>query len=300
MGSFSAAARHMNVGQPTVSKSVAQLERRLGVRLLMRSTRGLRPTEAGQIYFERARLAILEADEAERAARGANAGLGGRLRVSVGVAFGKLHLIPHLPQFLAAHPALSIDLALEDRPVDLLEEGIDLALRPGPLCDSTLIARKIAATERLVLATPEYFRRAGEPENPNDLASHEAVVYALEPGGGATWIFRRDRRDVLARLPDRLRVGGSEAVRAAVLRNMGLTVAPRWMFEPELTSGEVRAALRNWELPKSDLWVVFSAGRLANAKTRAFVRFIEQVLSPLQPEAVDVNADLAQCLAAVA
>ena len=109
MGSFSAAARHMNVGQPSVSKSVAQLEERLGVRLLMRSTRGLKPTEAGQTYFECARRAIFEADEAERAARGANAGLEGRLRVSADVTFGKLHLMPQLSTFLAEHPGLSMN-----------------------------------------------------------------------------------------------------------------------------------------------------------------------------------------------
>jgi DNA-binding transcriptional LysR family regulator len=294
MGSFSAAARRMNVGQPTVSKTIAQLEERLGVRLLMRSTHGLRPTEAGQTYFERARVAILEADEAERAARGVNAGLEGRLRISACVAFGKLHLIPHLSAFLATHPELSIDLVLEDRPIDLLEEGFDLALRPGPLCDSTLVARTIARTDRLVLATPEYFRRAGEPQNPNDLARHQAVVYALEPDGGGSWLFRKGREETLAKLPDRLRVSGSEAVRTAVLRGLGLTVAPRWMFDPELRAGEVRAVLTNWCLPQSDLWVVFTAGRLANAKTRAFVRFVESILeAPLQVKGPGFNPSAA-------
>jgi DNA-binding transcriptional LysR family regulator len=300
MRSFSSAARYMNVGQPAVSKTIAQLEERLGVRLLMRSTHGLRPTEAGQIYFERARIAILEADEAERAARGANAGLGGRLRVSACVAFGKLHLIPHLAAFLAAHPELSIDLVLEDRPVDLLEEGIDLALRPGPLCDSALIARTIARTERLVLGTPDYFHRAGEPESPSDLARHQAVIYTLDPGGGDSWLFRKDREETLAKLPDRLRVSGSEAIRTAVLRGMGLAVAPRWMFDPELASGEVRPVLTNWDLPDSDLWVVYSAGRLANAKTRAFVRFIESVLdAPLRPGERDTRSNPLQRIAAV-
>jgi len=279
MGSFSAAARHMNVGQPAVSKSVAQLEERLGVRLLMRSTRGLRPTEAGQTYFERARRAIMEADEAEDAARGVNAGLAGRLRICTGVTFGKLHVMPHLPAFLAAHPDLSIDLVLEDRPVDLLEEGIDLALRSGPLCDSSLVARKIATTDRFVLGTPEYFSRAGVPETPADLTRHQAVIYTLDRCGTDSWVFRKDSQEVLAKLPDRLRVSASEAIRTAVLHGMGLAVAPRWMFDPELAIGGVRPVLTDWELPESDLWVVFSGGRLANAKTRAFVRFVESILS---------------------
>ena len=301
MGSFSAAARHLNVGQPAVSKSIAQLEERLGVRLLMRSTRGLRPTEAGQTYFERARRAIVEADEAERAARGINAGLEGRLRISACVTFGKLHLMPHLPTFLAAHPDLSIDLVLEDRPVDLLEEGIDLALCTGPLCDSALITRKIATTERLVLGTSDYFRRAGVPKTPADLATHEAVIYMLDRCGSDSWVFHKDGKETLAKLPDRLRVSASEAVRAAVLRGMGLAVASRWMFDPELASGEVRPVLTDWELPETDLWVVFSAGRLASAKARAFVTFVESILeAPFPPGIKDMRSNCLQGLAAVA
>jgi DNA-binding transcriptional LysR family regulator len=286
MGSFSAAARHMKVGQPAVSKSIAQLENQLGVRLLMRSTRGLRPTEAGQIYFEGARRAVLEADEAERRARDANGGLAGRLRVSAGVTFGKLHVLPHLPTFMAAHPDLAIDLVLEDRTVNLLEEGIDLALRSGPLCDSTLVARKIATTERLVLGTPDYFRRAGVPEIPADLVRHEAVIYTLDRCGSDGWVFRRGGEEVLAKLPDRLRISASEAVRTGVLRGMGLAVASRWNFDPELASGAVRSVLTDWELPEADLWVVFPTGRMANAKSRAFVRFVESVLGRSFPPGI--------------
>jgi DNA-binding transcriptional LysR family regulator len=300
-GSFSAAARHMNMSQSAASKSIAQLEARLGVRLLMRSTRGLKPTEAGQTYFERARQAILEADEAEHAARGANLGLGGRLRVSAGVTLGKLHLVPHLPAFLAENPELSIDLVLDDRPVDLREEGVDLAIRSGPLCDSALVARKIAVTERLVLGTPEYFKRAGVPRTPADLARHEAVIYTLDRCGSDTWHFRKAGAEALATLPDRLRMSASEAVRTAVLRGMGLTVAPRWMFDPEFASGEVRSVLTDWALPESDLWVLYAAGRLANAKTRAFVRFAESVLrTAFQPGTGDMRSNRLQHLAAVA
>jgi len=285
MGSFSAAARRMNVGQPAVSKTVWRLEERLGVRLLMRSTRGLRPTEAGQIYFERARRVLSEAAEAENAARSVNAGLEGRLRVSAGVAFGKLHLMPRLSAFLAAHPELSIDLVLEDRPIDLLEEGIDLALRIGPLCDSALVARKIGATERLLVGSPDYFRRAGAPATPADLAAHEAVAFMLDRPDGDGWVFRRGGEAAPVHLSGRLRVSASEALRTAVLSGIGLAVASRWMFDPELASGAVLAALTDWKLPGADLWAVLPAGRLANAKTRAFVRFAEQALgASFRPE----------------
>jgi DNA-binding transcriptional LysR family regulator len=148
-GSFSAAARRLNIGQPAVSKTIAQLEKRLAVSLLLRSTRGLTPTEAGLAFFERARRAIDEANEADNAARGSASGLSGNLRISAAVTFGRLHVVPQLGPFLEQHPQLNIDLMLDDRNINLVEEGIDVALRMGPLSDSSLTARKIADCRRV-------------------------------------------------------------------------------------------------------------------------------------------------------
>jgi DNA-binding transcriptional LysR family regulator len=142
-GSFSVAARQLDIGQPAVSKTVAQLEERLGVRLLIRSTRGLTPTEAGQNFYERAKRAVDEADEADVAARGANASLSGVLRITAAVTFARLHVVPRLGAFLAEHPALSIGVILDDRNIDLTQSGVDVALRMGSLEDSALTARKI-------------------------------------------------------------------------------------------------------------------------------------------------------------
>src|SRR5439155_8816511 len=176
-GSFSAAARHPRVGQPGVSKTVAQLEERVGARLLLRSTRGLMPTEAGQDFYERAKRAIEEADEAELAARGASASLSGELRISAAVTFARLHVVPRLPGFLAEHPSLSMEVVLDDRNIDLIQSGMDVALRMGSLEDSELTARKIGQSPRRVLGTPAYFETHGEPKGPADLAAHEAIVY---------------------------------------------------------------------------------------------------------------------------
>ena len=153
-GSFSAAARQLHIGQPAISKTIAQLEDRLGVKLVLRSNKGLTPTEAGQNFYDRARRAIEEADEADLAARGAGAALTGRLRVCVAVTFGRLHVIPILPEFLEHHPALEIEIIMDDRSVDLVEEGIDVAIRMGSMRDSTLTARKIGECQRLVMGTP--------------------------------------------------------------------------------------------------------------------------------------------------
>lgn len=158
-GSFSGAARQLGVGQPSVSKTIAQLEERLQIRLLGRTTHALAPTDAGLRFYERARHAIQEVDEAELEARGAGAGLSGRLRVSAATTFARLMVIPRIPEFLARHPSLDIDIILDDRVIDLVSEGIDVALRLGTLADSTAVARKIASGGRSVVATPAYLAR---------------------------------------------------------------------------------------------------------------------------------------------
>jgi DNA-binding transcriptional LysR family regulator len=278
-GSFSAAARHLSIGQPAVSKSVAQLEKRLGVRLLMRSTHRLRPTEAGQSFCERARRVIEEADEAEFAASGAGAGLSGRLRVSAGVTFGSLHLVPRLPVFLAAHPNLSIDLVLDDRSIDLIEDGIDIGLRVGTLRDSSQTVRKVATSRRLVLGAPAYFERAGVPTTPAELTEHAAVIYIYDRGGSSdTWSFRQGASQMSVSISGPLRVSGSEGLRAAVLSGMGLAIASEWMFAPELARGAVRTVLTEWTLPASDVWMLFPTGRTVSAKARAFAAFVEAQL----------------------
>jgi DNA-binding transcriptional LysR family regulator len=275
-GSFSAAARLLNVGQPAVSKTVAQLEERLGVRLLMRSTRGLSPTEAGQSFYDRAKRAIEEADEAELLARGAGAGLRGRLRVTSAVTFARLHVLPRLSAFLATHPDLVIDLVLDDRIVDLVEEGVDVALRMGKLGDaSSLTARRLASAPHYVLGTPCYFARAGIPASPAELTAHAAIIYARE---GGNWSFRQGATEVSVNVSGQLRVSAAEGVRAAVLADMGLAVASAWMFSPELASGAVQRVLSDWSLPPIDLWAVYPTGRMPSAKARAFVGFLAKEL----------------------
>ena len=277
-GSFSAAARHLNIGQPAASKCIAKLEDRLGVSLLLRSTRGLTLTEAGRRFCERARRAIEEADAADLAARDSNTGLHGRLRVAAGVTFGNLYLMPLLAAFLATHPSLSVDLVLDDRALDPVEEGIDVGLRFGPLPNSLLRARRVATRRRLVLGSTTYFERSGVPVTPADLARHAAVIYTQDPGGTDTWRFRRLDSDVSVTVSGQLSVSASEGLRAAVLGGIGLAITSQWMFDPELANGSVRAVLTDWALPSSDLWAVFPTGRMGNVKARAFAAFVEAEL----------------------
>jgi DNA-binding transcriptional LysR family regulator len=273
-GSFSGAAKQLHIGQPAVSKAVAQLEDRLGVRLLLRSTHGLAPTEAGRNFYDRAKRSIEEAEEAERAARGAATTLTGCLRFSAPLTLARLHIIPHLSAFLAEHPSLDIDAHLDDRDIDLIATGMDIALLMGRLSDASVTARKIGECQRHVIATPGYFAAKGTPLTPTDLLTHEAIVYE-QRDGGATWSFRQEMSEMSVVLNARLRVTAGEGVREAVLAGQGVAVASEWLFGPELKSGAVVPALQGWRLPPVDLWVVFPAGRQVNAKARTFARFVQ-------------------------
>lgn len=274
-GSFSGAARQIGVGQPAISKTIAQLEDRLQVRLLVRSTHGLTPTDAGLRFYERAKTAIHEADEAELEARGAGAGLTGQLRVSAGTTFARLLVVPRLPEFLTQHPDLEIDIVLDDRVIDLVSEAVDVSLRMGQLSDTSAVARRLARGRRSVIATPAYLEQAGVPAVPAELATHEAIVYSLLENN---WMFRKDGTEASVAIRGRVRVSAAEGIRAAVLADMGLTVNSDWMFAPELESGAVVRVLKDWELPPVDLWAVFPTGRLASAKARAFADFVETAI----------------------
>lgn len=202
----------------------------------------------------------------------------GRLRICSGVTFARLHLIPLLPQFLSSNPELELEIVLDDRHIDLVQEGIDLALRIGKLSDSSLTVRRLARCKRQVYGTPAYFQRAGVPGSPADLSGHEAVVYLQ--GDGSIWSFERDGSEAAVKVQSRLKVTAAEGVRAAVLAHAGLTIATEWMFAPELRSGAVKPVLTDWNLPPVDLWAVFPTGRSATAKTRKFVEFFEKSFNP--------------------
>lgn len=284
-GSFTAAGRQLRIGQPAISKIIAQLEESVGVKLLLRTTQGLVATEAGETFYEHAKRSIEEADEAVLRARGAGAALTGRLRICGAVTFGRLHVVPRLPKFLAMHPELDVEVFLDDRNLDLVEAGIDVALRMGDLQDSSLTARKIGQSPRVVVGAPSYFETAGEPTTPTELLAHQAVIYD-QRGGGAVWAFNQGTAESVVTIKGRVRLTAAEGVREAVFAGMGFAIASEWMFAPEIASGRVRRVLHDWRLPATDLWAVFPTGRNASTKARVFASFIEQELgSTFQSEA---------------
>jgi DNA-binding transcriptional LysR family regulator len=276
-GSFSAAARQLKTGQPSVSKSIAQLERRLGVPLLLRSSRKLTPTEAGREFYRHAKRAIEETEEAEIAARGASSALSGVLKFAAAVTFARLHIVPRLPAFLANHPALRVEAILDDRKINLIEEGIDVAFRIGRLSDSSHVARRIGRSRLVVVAAPAYLAGAGDPAKPSDLAAHRAIVYSFAFGQNK-WTFRKGPHEETVSVPDSFRTTAVEGLREAVFAGLGVCVATEWAFHAELRDGSVREILSDWALPTLDIHAVFPSGRRASAKAQAFAKFVEAEL----------------------
>ena len=235
LGSFSAAARALRIGQPAVSKLVAGLEREFGHRLLVRSagaTRAVRPTEAGAAFYARARLALEAAAEAWTAAGGAVAALEGLLRVSAPVTFGRLHVVPRLGEFLAAHPRVSVEMVLDDRALHLSDAYLDLALRLGPPTEARGAAWQIGEGERLLVASTEYLARRGAPGSPEAIAEHDVLVYA-RAADGQEWRFRRDGEERSVRVASRLAFSAAErapsdrrATRAAATSRRGSRPRP--------------------------------------------------------------------------
>jgi DNA-binding transcriptional LysR family regulator len=212
------------------------------------------------------------------AAQGSANGLSGKLRVSTSICFGRLHVIPSLSAFVAKHPDLDLELVLDDRHVDLVNEGIDVALRTGAMPNSQMTARRIAEGRSMVVATPAYLQRHGTLTSPDELSSHQAII--LTRGGGRdSFTFRKADAEVSVALQGRLKVTQAEGLREAVICDLGFAVSVEWLFAPELKSGKVVPILQDWSLPPTSLSAVYPTGRLASAKARAFVSFVERCMA---------------------
>lgn len=272
-GSLSAVARELGASQPTVSKQLAALEAALGVRLLNRSTRSLSLTDEGARYYERCRYALEAVEAAEASVRPTSPS--GLLRVSCPIAFGRLQVAPRMKRLLERHPKLQIELLLNDRFVDLVEEGADVSVRIGELADSALIARRIGLARRATVAAPDYFARAGEPAIPEDLRQHNCLVYT-QLATVDEWRFLGPAGERKVRVSGNFRANTSDAVREAVLSGLGVSMSPIWLFADALANGRLRATLRDWEPPPLPIHAVWTAARLPSPKIRHFVDFLAE------------------------
>jgi len=271
-GSFSRVAREFGVSQPSVSRMVASLEARLGIKLLLRTTRQVTPTDAGSVLLERARQVLGDLEDAENATRGIDS-LSGTLRVAMSGAFGTREVIPHLPPFLARHPQLRIDLLISDRVEDLVAEGVDMALRLGPLADSGFGVRLLGKAPRLVVAAPAYLAKRGTPKTPAELSSHDCIAGPGLSGRGG-WRFTRSGAVTAIAVEGRVQVATADGVIACVKAGLGIAVASRWMCRAELQTGELVSILSDYQLESIELHAVYPAGRRPSVKVRAFSDYL--------------------------
>jgi len=275
-GSFTAVAAERGTSQPTISRQIAALEDHLGCRLLQRSTRSLTLTEDGRRFYEHAGGAIEAVAAAEAAVGRRRSGPGGRLRLATAVVMGRLHLIPRLPAFLQRYPQVEVELSMSDGFVDLVEEGIDLALRVGELDESGLVARRIGTTRRVVVATPGYLARRGRPHHPADLAEHDCIVYS-RLATGANWPFLTPDGSLSVPVRGRVRVNSTEGARTAILEGLGIGMAPVWHFVGgELQSGRVVVLLEEFEPKPQPIHAVYPSRRYLPPKVSAMVDFLAE------------------------
>ncbi len=275
LGSFSAAASQLGMAKSTVSKNVVALEERLGVRLINRTTRRLSLTEVGQAYRDCCLKIVQEIEEAELSAVGLNAEPRGILKVSAPMTFGARYLSPLVPKFIARWPKIAVDLSLSDRVVDILDEGFDMALRIADLEDSSLIARRLAASRLITVASPDYLRQRGSPDQPEQLVGHNCLTYAYGRTPGL-WRYERGGEPVIIRVEGNFHVNNGDALAAAAIEGLGIAMLPSFIIVDEVRSGRLKPLLDDFDAGTTPISVVYPHNRHVSAKLRSFVDFLAE------------------------
>ena len=278
-GSFSKAAAELGITQPTATKAVAATEKRLGARLLHRSTRGVTPTEVGALYYEKCKLIAREIDEADNLATLLQSQVGGTLRISTSVAFGRRVLVPLVLRYMRQHPEVTIDLAFDDRYVNLVEQGADLAIRMGRLADSTLGARYLGTNPWLMAASPSYLRERGAPRTAADLAAHACLVYSSVQGDDRWSLATPDGVELAVPVKGPLRSNNLSAVLAAARAGLGLAVLPWYVARESVADGSVVQVLADHSLPAQEVHAVFPSPKWVPSKVTSFIAFLQQSLA---------------------
>ena len=278
-GSFSKAASEAGVTQPTATKAVATMEQRLGARLLHRSTRGVTPTEVGALYYEKCKLIAREIDEADNLAALLQSTVGGMLRINTSVAFGRRVMVPLVLRYMRLHPEIAIDLGFDDRYVNLVEQGVDLAIRMGPMADSALGARYLGTNPWVMVAAPSYLAARGAPLKTAELAAHACLVYSSVQGDDRWSVVSAAGEKLSVPVKGPLRSNNLSAVLGAARAGMGLALLPWYVARESLADGTVRAVLTDHLLPKQEVHAVFPSPRLVPLKVTSFSTFLQQALA---------------------
>lgn len=279
-GSLAAAARRLRRSPPAVSRALAGLEERLGTRLVERTTRRLAPTEAGRVLADRARALLSDFEETMRAGAEQGTSLRGTLLVSAPQVFGRMHVMPLVASFVDVHPELRAELVLSDRYLDLLEEGLDVAVRIGQLADSGLVARRVGQVRRVVVAAPSYLAERGTPGNPEELSSH-SIVFTSGRDMPTEWRFRHGGRERVMRLAPRLIVNQVDAALSAARDGRGIASALSYQVAADLAAGRLVRLLKEFEGPPLPVQLVVASARHMPARVRAFLDYAAAGLAKL-------------------
>ena len=270
LNGFAAAARRIGTSPSAVTRLIAQLEDHLEVALLRRTTRSVTLTDAGLRYLERARRILSEIEEAEGAAQAERATPTGRLVISAPVTFGRIHIGPLMADYLTRYPQVSGELTLSDRFVNLVEDGVDAALRIGQLADTSLIARRVGTTRRVLVGAPAYFARRGKPQQPSDLKDHDLIRFSGF-GGAVDWRFVRDGVETRVTAPSRFVTNSADSAIWYATQGGGLAMVLAYQAMNAVTRGELEVVLAEYERPPLPIQFVYPASRLLSSKVRAFV-----------------------------
>ncbi len=278
-GSFSRAALELGSTQPTATKAVAEAERHLGARLLHRSTRGVTPTEAGALYYERCKLILREVEDAENLTGLVQAGATGTLRINSSVAFGRRVLIPLVLRYMAEHPGLQIDLGFDDHYVNLVEQGVDLAIRIGRLADSSLGARYLGVNPWVLAAAPAYLAEHAAPRAPGELSEHPCLIYSSVQGDARWLLHGPSGEDESVPVRGPLRSNNLSAVLAACRAGMGLAMLPWYVARESVADASVALVLEEYTLPAQEMHVVYPSPKFVPAKVTAFIAWLQLQLA---------------------
>jgi DNA-binding transcriptional LysR family regulator len=277
-GSFSKAAAEFSITQPTATKAVAAMEQRLGARLLHRTTRGVSPTEVGALYYDKCKAIAHEIEAADNLATLMQSGVGGTLRISTSVAFGRRVLVPLSLRFMHEHPQVVVDLAFEDRYVNLVEQGIDLAVRMGRLADSSLGARYLGTNPWLMVAAPAYLKAHGTPRHASDLAAHACLVYSSVQGDDRWALTSPQGKEQSVAVKGPLRSNNLSAVLAAARAGFGVAILPHYVARDSLADHSVVPLMEDHGLPAQEVHAVFPSPKFVPSKVTSFIGFMQRAL----------------------
>lgn len=271
--SFTRTAEELGLTQSSVSKAVSRLESRLGVKLLQRSTRRMKLTEAGVSYFQRAKALLFDVTEMEADVMGSEEGMSGTIRIAVPETFGRHRVLPCLWNFLDKHPALELDILIEDRRIDLLREGVDVAIRSTDQFDQTQVTRKLAAIERVLVVSPDYSSKTGIPTSIEELHQHQCIIYSLAPSG-RNWSFLDGKERQSVRVTGRIGVSSPEAAVAAALWGLGITLSPLWLVERHIRQGDLVRILPDSTPEPFEVHAIYPERKFIPQRVKALVEHI--------------------------